>query len=162
EVFVLAVASRGEAVMIDDRIPEEARGGAVTLIAGVSVARQVALNLRNLRVAVQPRQDVLPARERLQHRAMIEAGREIEPTLVARIGVEIGHHFVHSPELSVEHLLQLRLVKLGENPFGPGGVLDLYFERRAIARVAVSVAQPRVGLVQHIPWRPETVQIEAG
>src|SRR5215510_5301565 len=63
EVFVLAVAAGGEAVMIDDRIPEEARGGAVTLIAGVSVARQVALNLRNLRVAVQPRQDVLPARE---------------------------------------------------------------------------------------------------
>src|SRR5919109_5609488 len=109
---------------------------------------------------MQIRQDVLPARERFQHGAMIEAMREVEPPPVACVGIEVGQYLVHASELGVEHLLKLSVVQFGENPLGPGGELDLYFQRGSVGGIAVGVAQPGECLVQYIPWRPETVQVE--
>src|SRR5437868_7957154 len=100
-------------------------------------------------------------RERIEHGAMIEAVRKIEPALITSISVEFSQRFGHTAELGAEHLLQLRFIELGENPFGPGGELDLDFERGAVARVAVSIAQAREGFVQHIPGRPEAVEVKA-
>ena len=106
-------------------------------------------------------QPVLPARTRVEHGAVIEAVRQRQPTLIARVGIEVGEHLDHSSELRVEHPLGLCVVKLGKDPFGPLGKSDLQLQRGPIARVAVRVAQPGKSLVQNVPGRPQTVQIEA-
>src|SRR2546423_432155 len=99
-------------------------------------------------------------RERIEHGVMIEAVRKIEPALITSISVEFSQRFGHTAELSAEHFLQLRVIELGENPFSPGGELNLDFERGAVASIAVSVAQARKGFVQDIPGRPEAVEIK--
>ena len=103
---------------------------------------------------------ILATRKRVDHSMMIEVVRKIQPALVAGVGIKIGEHFVHAAKLSVEHLLSLGFIKFGKNRFGPRGKLDLQFQRGAVAGEAVSVSQPRVGLVQGVPGRPETVEIK--
>ena len=51
-------------------------------------------------------------------------------------------------------------VEFGKNCFRPGGKLDLDIQRRTIAGETISIAQAGESLVQRVPGRPETVQIE--
>ena len=99
--------------------------------------------------------------ERIGERAMLEPVRQVEPALVARVGVEIGEHLVHAAVLGVEHLLNLRVAERREHALGPLGELDLDVERGAVAGVAIRVAQPGERLVQRVPGRPQAVQVEA-
>ena len=91
---------------------------------------------------------------------VIEAPREIEPALIARVSIEIREHLVHAAKLGIEHLLSLFGSKFGKNSFGPGGELYFQFQRGAVPGKTVSIAKSRVSLVQRIPGRPETIQIE--
>ena len=75
--------------------------------------------LRHLRVAVHAVQRVLVALQRIEHGAVLEAVRELQPARVAGVGVEIGEHLVHAAELGVEHALRLRVVQLRENASPP-------------------------------------------
>src|SRR4030095_17036221 len=46
------------------------------------------------------------------------------------------------------------------NTFCPGGEFDFEFQRGAVAGKTISIAKSGVSLVQRVPRRPETVQIE--
>ena len=103
---------------------------------------------------------VLVASQRLDERAMLERVGEGEPALVAGIGIEVGQDLVHTAELGVEHFLDLRVVKFGEDTFGPRGKFGLQIQSGAVAGEAVSVTQSGIILVKHVPRRPETVEIK--
>ena len=91
---------------------------------------------------------------------MVEVMRKIQPAFVTGVGIKIGKHFIHAAEFSVEHLLSLRFVELQQNAFRPRRKLCLDFERGAIARVPVSIAQSRERFVQRVPGRPHAVEIK--
>ena len=160
EVLVLAVATRRERVVIDDAIPERGGGGLVGTIAGVGIARGRADGLGHLRVAVQAAERILPALQRVHDGLVLELVGEVEPTPVAGVGVQVGHHLVHAAELGGEHLLNGRVIHRIEIRRGPSRELDLDLERRLVAGVAIRVAQARERLVQRVPRRPQAVEIE--
>ena len=160
EVLVLAVATRCERVVIDDAIPERGGGGLVGTIAGVGIARGRADGLGHLRVAVQAAERILPALQRVHDGLVLELVGEVEPTPVAGVGVQVGHHLVHAAELGGEHLLNGRVIHRIEIRRGPSRELDLDLERRLVAGVAIRVAQARERLVQRVPRRPQAVEIE--
>ena len=142
------------------RVPKKFRRHAIGLVAGVNVAREIPQQLRHLRVAVQAGKDVLVSGQRIKHRVMIEMMREIQPALIARVGIKIGEHFVHAAEFRVEHFLSLRFIQFRQNAFRPCRKLRLDFERRAIARITIGIAQSRKRLVQRVPRRPHAVQVK--
>ena len=84
-----------------------------------------------------------PARQRVDDGVVLEFVGERQPARVAGVGVEVGQHFVHAAELGGQHPLDLLVVELRQDALGPGGELDLHVERRAVAGVAVGVAQAR-------------------
>ena len=105
-------------------------------------------------------QVVLVALQRLDERPVLELVGEAEPTLVTRVGVQVGHHFVHAAEFGIQHVLDLCVVEPRENPLRPRRELDLDGERGLVPRVTVRVAQARVHLVQGVPRGPFPVQVE--
>ena len=149
-----------ERVMVDDAIPEEARGGAILAVAGVGVSDRRSQDLRYLRVAMQPGKPIVAAHERVEDGAMVELVRQRQPPSIAGVGVQIREHFVHAAEFGVEHLLELSIAQARQNALGPLRELDFHVERRAVSRVSKRVAESRVRLVQGVPWRPEAVEIE--
>src|SRR5437660_474190 len=72
KVFVTSVSTCRVTVMQRYRVPEKFRRRAVGFITGVDVTRQIAQELRYLRVAVQARKDVFPPRQWVKHGVMIE------------------------------------------------------------------------------------------
>ena len=162
EVLVLAVTAGGEGMMLRHLIPEEARGQEVGRGAGIHEALHRSEQLGDLGVAVRAAQVVLVALQRLDERPVLELVGEAEPTLVTRVGVQVGHHFVHAAEFGIQHVLDLCVVEPRENPLRPRRELDLDGERGGVTRVAVRVAQARVHLVQGVPRGPFPVQVEGG
>ena len=160
EVLILAVTAGGEAMMLRHLIPEETRGQEIGRGAGVDEALHRSEQLGDLGVAVRTAQVVLVALQRLDERPVLELVREPEPALVTRVGVQVGHHFVHAAEFGIQHVLDLRVVEPRENPLRPRRELDLDGERGGVTRVAVRVAQARVHLVQGVPRGPFPVQVE--
>ncbi len=161
EVLVAPVAAGREAVVPRHLVPEEPGRHAVRLVPRVEVAHERPEQFRHLRVAVLAGEDVLTPRERVDDRAVREPVRKRQPPAVAGVGIEVGRHLVHPAELGVQHPLKLRVAQPGQDALGPCGVLDLDVQRRPVAREAVGVPQPGVDLVEHIPGRPEAVQVEA-
>ncbi len=161
EVLVAAVPAGGEGVVVHHLVPEELRGRAFALAAGVLVLHQRAEQLGHQRVAVLAGEDVLATRERVDDRLVVEVVRQRQPALVAGVGVEIGEHLVHAAELGGEHPLRLRVVELRDDALDPRRVLDLDVERCAVAREAIRVAQPGEDLVDDVPGGPEAVQVES-
>ena len=159
-ILVGAVASRGEAVVLGDRVPEEPGCQKIGGAAGVDVALHGAEQLGNLRVRMLATEVVLMALERLDEGAVLEGMREPQPALVTGVGVQIDQHLVHAAELGVQHSLYLAVVQGRQRPIGPAGKLRLDGERRPVTCVAVRVAQARERLVQGIPGRPQPVQVE--
>src|SRR4030042_583188 len=92
---------------------------------------------------------------------MFETIGKVQPAFIARIGVEIGQHFVHAAELGVKHSLILGFGKPGKNPLCPFGDLYLDFESRLVTGIAISIPQTRERLVQDIPRHPTPVEVEA-
>ena len=162
EVLVLAVPAAREAVVLHHAIPEEPRGEQIGGRVRVQKAGGRAEDLGDLRVGVRAGEVVLMAFERLEERAVLELVGERKPTRVARVGIQVAQHLIHAAELGVHHVLQLRVVQPGEDALGPGGELDLDSERRAVSGVTICVAQSGVRLVQRVPGRPLSVQIECG
>ena len=76
-----------------------------------------------------------PSLERLDERLVLEFVRQVEPALVARVGVEIGKDFVHAAELGVEHPLDLLVVERRQNLLGPLGELDFQLPERSCCPV---------------------------
>ena len=161
EILREPVSARGVRVMLYDAIPEERRRFDVGGVAGVAVTHRGAHELRDLTVAVLAVEVVLMALEGVGESAMFESDREIEPALIAGVGIEIGEHFVHPTMLGEQHLLHLRVTHRREHRLGPFRVLDLDVERGGVPRVAIRVAQAGEGLVQGVPRGPEAVEIEA-
>src|SRR5213082_45785 len=159
-ILVGAVASRGEAMVLGDRVPEEPGCQKIGGAAGVHVALHGAEQLGNLRVRMLATEVVLMALERLDQGAVLEGVREPQPALVAGVGVQVDQHLVHAAELGVQHSLDLAVVQARQRPFGPAGKLRLDGERRPVSGVAVRVAQARERLVQGVPGRPQPVQVE--
>ena len=160
EILVLAVTAGRKAVMLHDAVPEEPRGRAVGLVARHEITSQRAQELGHLGIAVLAGEDVLTPCQRIEDRAVLKTVGEDQPSPVARIGVEIGQDLVHPAELGPQHFLDLCVVELGEDSLGPAGELDFQFQGGTVARMAVGVTQPGVDLVEHIPGRPEAVQVE--
>ncbi len=151
----------GEAVVLNDRVPEKAGGDDVTRFARISIAVHRADELGHLRVGVLACEDILVTFERLDEGAMFEAVGKVKPAFVACVGIKIGQHFIHAAELGVQHLLILGFGKPGKNPLGPFGELYLDFESGTVARMAICVAQTGKRFMQDIPRCPKPVEVEA-
>src|SRR5262249_3172187 len=162
EVFSATVSACGVAVMLRDAIPEERRGEKIGRVARITVTRSRTNELWDLTVSVLAGKIVLMPLQWIRERTVFEAVRKIEPSPVAGVGVEIREHFVHSAVLGIQATLNLRVTERREDPLGPPRVLDFYRERVAVVCIPVRIAQSRVCLVQRVPRRPESVQIESG
>ena len=111
---------------------------------------------------MQAGQTILAARERIDDRVVLELVRQRQPAPVAGVGVEIGQHLVHAAELGVRASAGSARRSSGASMLSAHAAnFDLDVERRAVAGVAVRVAQAGEGLVQRVPRRPQAVQVEA-
>src|SRR5262249_30858288 len=137
EVFGEAMTAGGVAVMLRYAIPEEGRGREVAWVFRIRVPRRGPDQFGDLAVAVLSGKNVLVALERVGELVMLEAIREIEPPLVARVDVEVGQHLVHAAVLGVEHFGNLHVAERLEHAFGPRGELRLDVERRLVPSVAI-------------------------
>ena len=160
EVFVLAMAAGGETVMMGNLLPKEFRGIAVLFVAGISVPNQRSIQFRHLGVAVQPRETILASRQRIEHGAMIESVRQIEPLFVSRVCVKIRQHLGHTAKLSIEHLLKLILTQFRQDALGPAREFGFQFQGGFVPGVTIRVPQTCVGLVKGVPRRPHAVEVK--
>jgi hypothetical protein len=91
---------------------------------------------------------------------MIELVRQSQPSTVAGVGKQVGRHLGHPAEFGVQHLLELRVAEARQYLLGPGRELDFHLEGRAVAGMAIRIAQAGERLVKRVPRRPEAVEIE--
>ena len=143
-------------------LPEELGRGAVGRPPREDMPGQHSQHLRHLGVAVLAPEDVLAPDEGLDEGPVLEAVGQAEPAVVAGVGPEVDEDLVHAPELGAEHLLDLRVVELGQDAFGPGREARLDLEGRPVAGEAVGVAQAGEDLVLDVPRRPHAVEVEPG
>src|ERR1700742_4463938 len=92
---------------------------------------------------------------------MLELVRKLEPARIVSVSVKVCKHFIHAAELSRQHLLNLIVVKIGQNALCPCGELDFDFKSCLVSSEVVRIAQPGKKLVLDIPGRPKAVQVEA-
>ena len=149
-------------MVLDNAVPEEARGHQVGRVAGQGEAVRRADELGHRGVPVLAGEVVLMVLERLDEGAMLELVREVQPALVTSVGVEVDHDLVHAAELGVHHVLELSVGQPGEDALGPLREGDLHVQRRTVAGEPVGVPQAGVGLVERVPGRPFAVQVERG
>ena len=107
-----------------------------------------------------PRQIVLVSLERHRECLMLKALRKRKPAHTAGVGVEIGENLVHTAVLCVQHFLHLRFIERRQHTLSPLGKCGFHFQRLRIAGMTIRIAQTRIRLVQRVPRRPESVQIE--
>ena len=161
EMFVFAMPTSGEAMMLYHAVPEEACSQDVLCIACVSEAIRRANHFGNLSVAVLAVKDILVAFKRFREGTMLKAAGQSQPAFVACIGIQVGQCFVHAAKLGVQHELYLAFIELGKYLLCPLSYLDLYLERRAVTCIAVSIPQTSKRFMQNVPRHPKPVQIEA-
>ena len=158
--LVVAVAARRKRVVADHRVPEKFPRFAIRRIAGIDVAHEFAQHLRDIRVAVFAGENVLVVGQRVDDGVVVEPLRELQPARIARVGIEVGQGFIEAAKLRAEHALELRVVEPAHNAFHPSGKFHRSVERRAVARLAVRIAQARKKFMLHIPRRPHAVEVK--
>ena len=135
------MAAGGERASVDDRLPEEARGAAIALLARQLVEPLEADDLRDLRVGVQAVERVAPFGERREQRLVAEAAGERQVLRVAGQRRDVGEHLVHAAVLGAEHALELLVGHRRCRRGRPVRELRQHVERRGAAGVQVRVAQ---------------------
>jgi len=103
---------------------------------------------------------ILMTLERYCEGSMLKSAGKFQPADISRIGIQVCQHFLHPAKLRVEHRLDLLIGQISQNPLRPGGKLDFHLQGRLIACITIGIAQAGIGLMQHIPGRPQPVKVK--
>ena len=112
------------------------------------------------RIAMFPREIVTMLLERKDEIVVLELARQLQPSFVAGILIQVDHDFVHAADLGVHHVLELVFIEVGKNPPCPFPERDFHFQGGAVAGVAIRIAQTAEHLVERVPGGPQAVEIE--
>ena len=156
EVFASAVSSYGKRAFLCNKIPEVL---ACLMPFSVAVKFSYALKTNNLRylcIGMHIVETVLMVLHRGEQLSVGKAAGAVEITSVARHGVCICYHLVHTAMLIAEHTFHLFVAKLRCVIHCP--VAELQEELACIFITAIEpcVAQSGIHFVEIIEWCPRT------
>ena len=161
KVLVVGVPPGHIAVVVDYPVPEKRGGPVIGAVSGYEEPLGQADELRELGVAVQPGQGIVPGLQGPQHGLVVKAARQGEVAPFAGIGVQVCQYLIHPAVFAVQYLLHLAVVEARQDLFDPVRKMARHLQGLGVAPKPVGIAKAGQHLVVGVERRPDPIQVEA-